>query len=436
MGAILSELKKALTTTGSGEALLPYDLDSVLHEELLKLQPLAQLLSVIQAEGKTHEYRVKTSHPMAWFEGETTGPNYQNGAYQRKTVQLKIQRIWGSVTGFAQAVDEKFINALAEELSGSLEGMSNLFEYGVMHGCADDVGFTGDALQFTGLVPRLFALAPTNVVDAGGQKVTLDMLDQAMAKAAMYRQTRNDPKLWFMGLRMKQVVDGLQTKVQLPLTTAELADGKIVMDAYAKAPIYETDYLVPEDTTTSPAVSAAAAAGGNMPAATWNYRLSSVTMFGEQVGGTASSNVTTDTTNKKVNLTWTPDANAKLYMVWRKQGAGAWQLLDIIAALTYDGDGKVNGTVATYTDDGSKTAKAVKPLESGEQQILLADINPNRGLAFVGMIDDMGRPIDRLVSFVELARVKDSFDYMLKSYLTARVLYPNLASIVRHVKLS
>ncbi len=48
---------------------------------------------------------------------------------------------------------------------------------------------------------------------------------------------------------------------------------------------------------------------------------------------------------------------------------------------------------------------------------------------------DMGRATGRLMSFVELARVKDSYDYMIKAYLGVRVKYPNTcASIIRNVK--
>jgi hypothetical protein len=134
------ELQKALTTTGDGAALLPYDLDPILHEELLKLQPLAVLMDIIEAGGKTHEYNVRSSHPMAWFEGEVTPQNNKNSVYARKSVQMKIQRIWGSVSGFAQAMDERFIDALATELEGSLEGMANILEYGFMWGIRLHVG--------------------------------------------------------------------------------------------------------------------------------------------------------------------------------------------------------------------------------------------------------------------------------------------------------
>jgi len=111
-------------------------------------------------------------------------------------------------------------------------------------------------------------------------------------------------------------------------------------------------------------------------------------------------------------------------------------LLDIIPALTYSSDGTVNGTVATYSDEGALSTKAVKPLETGEQVIATFNLHPTRGAGFIGKVDDMGRQVESVMSFVELARVKDTYDYLLKSYLAAKVPYPNLASVVRHVKLA
>lgn len=358
--------------------------------------------------------------------------------YGRKTVSLKILRQWGEVTGFARAVDAKFIDALAEEVSGALEGMSNVLEYGVLYGTTDDIGYTGDAYQFTGILPRIYKYAPANVIDGGGDKIALADLDNALARVqGAGRQVRNDPKLWMMGLQMKQVVDGLQTKVSLPLSSVTLADGKIEMDAYGKAGIYESDYLVPADSTTSPTVSGTIGAGGALPAATYTYKISSVTVYGEQVAGTASGNITSATTNNTANLTWSADSAAKLYMIWRSVGGGTYYLLDIINAKTYDADGTVNGNRTTYADDGSKTiSTTIKPLATGEQIVTLMDINPNRGAALMGLVDDMGSPVDSLVSFVELARVKDTWPFMLKSYLALRQIYPNLASVIRHVKLA
>jgi hypothetical protein len=432
-----TQLRKALTTTGDGANLLPYDLDPVLYEELLKLQPLAQLVSLIQAESKTHEYTVRTSHPSAWFEGESTPANPKNGGYQRKNVQVKIQRIWGSVTGFAQAMDERFINALATELEGSLEGVSNLMEFGTLFGAANDITFTGDAYQYSGILPRLYKYAPQNVIQGGGAKVSLDMLDQAIAASASFRGVQNDPRAWFMGVRMKQVVDGLQTRVQIPLTQVELADGKLVMAAYGRAGILESNYVKPEGVSAIDNFTATAAAGGALsnPVA-YHYRIASVTMFGEQAA-IAEATDTTGVGEGTIELAWDADPDAVQYMIFRATGTGDFGLIDIIPALTYDSAGTVNGTVETYTDAGARAEIAeVLPLEEGEEMIVLANLNPRRGVAHVGKIDDMGRPVDNLWSFVELARVKDTFDYMLRAFMTLRVIYPNLFSVIRNVRTS
>jgi len=431
-----SELKKALLTSTSGSALIPEDLDSVLHDELLKLQPLMEVLDVVQAEGKTHEYNVRSSHPQGWFEGETTPMAQQSGTYTRKTVQLKIARIWGGVTGFGQAVTEAYIDALETEIMGALEGMADVFEYGLMWGIGDDIGFTGDGYQYSGVIPRVFQYAPTNVVDAGGNKVELADLDAAIAKVT-YRRTRNDPRLWAMGVQMKQVIDGLQTKVQIPLTQVELADGKISMAAYDYIPIFESDYIVPASTSTSPTLADAIAAGGSLADGDYDYRISSVTMYGEQVASAASGGVTAGTGNNTANLTWTADANAKAYMIWRQDGGtGDFNLLDIIPAKTYDSAGTVNGVVEAYSDTGAKTRIAVKPLETGEQNILLLNYNRDRGASFVGMVDDMGQSTGKLLSYVDLARTKDSYDFFLKSYHALRLIHPNLVSVIRHAKLA
>ncbi len=433
-------LRKALDTsdTNGNSNLLPYDLESYLGEELLNLQPLAILIPVMQAEGKTHEYNLKTSHPMGWFEGESTPANPKGGTYVRKSTMLKIQRIWGSVTGFAQTMDEAFIDALANELEGSLQGMADLLEFSIMFACSDELGFTGDAFQFSGIFPRLAAFSPANIVDCGSDKLTLSDLDGALGIMGKFRQSRNDPKMWLMSLGMKQVSDGLQTKIQIPLTSMDLADGKITMSSYGGAPILETDYVVPEAVSTSPAdLAGVNGAGGDVDVSV-KYRIASVTAFGEQVAAAASGAVDCASAggNQKVTLGWTPDDTAKLYLIFRQDGGtGKFNLIDIIPALKYDAAGTVNDTVDEYVDDGSHEPVAIHPLEAGEEQIILINRNQERGTTFLGKVDDMGRQTGRLMSYVELARVKDTYDYMIKSYLGCRIKYPNTAAVIlRHVK--
>jgi len=438
-----NKLNKVLTSVGDGAALIPYDLDPILHEELLRLQPLVELLGFVQAKGKTHEYNSRSSHPKGWFEGEANAAAQQNSVYARKSVVLKILRNWGGVTAFAQVVDAEFIDAFATELEGSLEGMGDTIEFAAIYGCSGDanesLGYAGDAYQYTGILPRLYADAEANVIDAGNAKVTLGMLDQATAAASGTRQARKDDKFWTMGLRMKQVVDGLQTRVSMPLRSQELFDGKITMSEYDNMPIFETDMLVPEaGVGSSPTVFAATkGAGGALADDEWFYSISSITAHGEQIMSATEDSDTTETTNNSVDLAFTADANALLYMIWRGTVTAELFLLVIIAAKTYNADGSLLSTVATYSDEGAKTpSTVVKPLLTGQQQIMLTNRSEKRGAKFLGKIDSQGRQIDNLVTFVELAQVKDTYDYMLKSYLAMKVVYPNVHSVIRHVKLA
>jgi hypothetical protein len=442
-----TEITKALTSS-TASALIPENLDPVLKDELLNLAPLLELLDIAPAEGKTHEYNVASSHPSGWFEGEAATASVQSGTYTRKTVQMKIIRIWGEVTGFAQRVTARFINALEREIMNSLEGMADAMEFMLFYGCAGDYDWTGDAYQASGILPIVYSEVPTNVHDFAGAKVTLAALDTMLYDIGRYRGVRNDPRLFVMGLKMKQVVDGLQTKVQLPLSNAELLDGRIVMRAYGDTPIYEAYNVTPQGTTTSPTVSTATpASGGAFAAADYDWQIASVTSEGEQVAGTAVG-ATTLTLNQKATLAWTADANAKSYMIFRQDGGtGDFKLIDIIAAKTYGATGVVTGTVASYEDLGSATGVSqVTPLASGEEIIVALNINPERGLGIRTLADDMGLPAGDgdispdggsgyMFNFVELARTKDAYAYFIKTYVAPRLVHPNLVSVTRNVKI-
>jgi hypothetical protein len=432
-----TEINKALTSS-TASALIPEDLDPVLKEELLNLMPLLELVGIGEAEGKTHEYNVQTSHPQGWFEGESAVANNQNGTYSRKTVQMKIVRIWGEVTGFAQRVTAKFINALEKEIMNSLEGMADALEFMLLFGASNEFDWTGDAYQASGILPIVYSEAPTNVHDFAGAVITLAALDDLLYDVTRYRGVRNDPRLFLMSPRMKLKVDGLQTKVQLPLQNAELLDGRLTMRAYGDTPIYESWHMAPQTTSTSPTVTGATpASGGSFAAADYDWQIASVTMDGEQVAGTAVG-ATTLTLNQKATIAWTADANAKSYMIFRQDaGAGDFKLIDIIPAKTYDGVGNVSGTVATYEDTGAKAGNSqITPLASGEQIIAIVNLNSDRGLSLYSLMDDMGEEVNEMLNFVELARTKDAYSYFIKTYVAPRLVHPNLVSVLRNVKLA
>lgn len=428
-------LRKALDSVDSA-VLRSEDLDPVLHEELVEKQPLLSLFDVEQADGKVHEYRKIASHPKGWFEGESTPANARKGTYSREAVQLKILRNWGEVTGFNQAVTKKDLDMLAQEIDLSLQGVSDIIEWSTLYGVADDYDFTGDAYQFTGILPVIYSETPTHVFNGAGGKITLAMLDE-LIDAIDYRGMDGDPKFFTMAGNMKTVVDGLQTKVQMLVSSAELFDGKFTMGTYDGLPIFKTNMV---KSGTSGVTGLGAADGGGSGTGALNevygYRVASVTFEGEQVA--VAEATVTPTADHEVDVTWTADADAYAYMIFREPttGAAGHKLVDIIPAKTYDSAGTVNGVVELWVDtDFSVEIAEVEPLETGEQIILLSNASNRNGASYLGMVDSMGVAVDSMVSYVPLARTKDSYDFMLKSYLTMKIVNPALFAVLRNVKI-
>ncbi len=436
--AVLTALRKALVSADTVD-LRSEDLDPVLHEELVEKQPLISLFGLKQADGKTHEFRKVTSHPKGWFEGEVTPANNRKGTYTRDSVQLKILRNWGSVSGFNQAVTEKDLDALALEIDLSLQGIGDIIEWSTLYGSSGDLddAFTGDEYQFTGLLPMIYSeVSATNILDVAGGKVSLDDLD-VMLDMVDYRGTDGDPKFFGMSSRMKQIVDGLQTKVQMNLEQMELFDGKFTMGSYDQKPIFKTNML---KAGTTGVTSLAAAEGSDVSSGAANseygFRVSSVSFSGECVA--VAEDAVTPTADYDVDLTWTADSDAYLYMIWvEPAGGGGYDLIDIIPALTYDSEGTVNGTVEAYTyADFSQIDENIQPLESGEEIIILSNASDRNGASYLGLVDSMGQSVDSMVSYVPLARTKDTYDFMLKSYMAMKIVNPALFAVARHVKLA
>lgn len=431
-------LRKALlaTTSQSGENLIPEDLEPALVEYLAREQPLFMFMERQKADGKTHEYNKRTAVPEAWFEGELTDIQAGSSTYDRESVQLKILRTWGGVSGFQQRMSERFINALESEIVGSMEGLADLFEYSMLWGNKND------AYQFDGLDTFIANDAQAGqLISAGGNilspdnVVTLTHLDDMIDAATGFRGVGGDPKAFIMSRQMISKITGLQTKIQRSVQQIEF-EGGFRMATYRDVPLVPSDFVRPRATTTSPTVTATAAAGGTMVDGTYHYGISSVTMFGEQLVG-ATDSATTATSNNSVALTWTADPAARLYKVWRGSSATTMKLLTVIPAKTYDSAGAVNGTVAAYTDTGAATVNtAIDPLTTGHESIFLANFNPDRGAALVGNLSPLGERTDNFVSYVPLATRKSAFEYMIESFAALKVPHARLHAVARRVKLA
>lgn len=432
----MSELQKAMVSydnTGQGQNLLaPEYINPLIFEKLQEEFPLMRLTPKEQARAPQHQYRVRSVMPDAWVQGELAEADFSSATYINKTVDLKIVRTWNGVSGFMQQLSQRFVNALEEAIETSILGFANTLEWLTLY------GNTADTYQFSGLMQQMIAdstAKANNILDLASAPVTLSHLDSAIDAATKYTRSSEDQWAFMMSRPMISRISGLQTRVTRDVPVMEY-EGGFVMTTYRGIPLLPSNLLVPAASTTSPAATAAAAAGGTLADDEYFYVIASVTAEGEQLPGTEDS-ATTATTNNSVTLTWTGDANAKNYVIYRGLATGVHEYLTTIPAKSYT-DGKVSGLVQTFTDDGSYTpVSTVKPLTTGDEQIVLANISrSSRGNRFLGSVSPLGDPIDEFVSYVPLATVNSAYRFMIESFLAYKVPYPVTNFVIRNGDLS
>jgi len=447
MSEYKSALKKALTAA-TGSALIPEDLEDLIRANLLLMSPLARMVPVVMADGNVHTVVRRTAHNSgAWFEGEMTSPSYSQSTYARRAVEVKILRTHGQVSDFMVSASRSFTDVLVDEIDSATEGLAELFEFSTLWGMSDDLStraFTGDAYQYTGAYGWILEDgASSSVIDVDAV-VTLTNLDNALdATVNKYRNLGDMQYVWLMSSAMRSKVGGLQTLIRREVPRLEF-EGGFVMDTYRGVPILDSGFVSPAGTTTSPAVTAAVAGTGGgfaLGDGLYRYKIASITMYGEQVAGTADSDTVTTATHDTVDLSWTADSNAKLYAIYRTEAGDAdaddnYDLIDVIAAKTYNSDGSVNTNVASYSDTGLTGVNSVHPLASGNETIFLVGLGQRQGVSRPVLNPTLGEPMDALVRYVPQKETTDSYQFSLKSYQTLQVPWGNVHAVVRRAKLA
>ena len=405
---IREELKLALDST-SGAVLSPESLEPLLVETVRRLAPVFATLSVIQADGKTHEFNSRTVLPSANFEGENAVTASSNSTYTRTPESLKIVRGKGGVTGFQQAASKKFINSSAKEIEAQAKTMAWTLEYGVLWG-----NKTADAIQIDGFDSKI----TVNRVDKGAI-ITLrhldDLLDRIQESGVMDHRTLR----FVASPTMISKISTLQSEARIPVERVTFAGG-MVMDTYREVPLVRSSCVRPTSTMgVVAAVGSAPGGGGLTGAATYFYRVSAVTSRGEQ-WAVASTTVTLGGGDDSVDLTWTAVTDAQLYKIYRTDAAGAAGtevLITRIAAKTYDGNGTITGAVAAYTD-GTAALGTDKPLDAGDvdEVIFLYNSDANEGAEVASLINEAGEEIEHMIQFLPLARTSDKEEFLLLTY--------------------
>ena len=444
-----TELRKALATTGSGQYLVPEDLEPAIRDYLWYLSPLTERIPLVRADGHLHKVARRTAVNRGWFEGESTAPTYSQGTYDQRQVEVKIMRTSGKVTDFMQSASKTFVDAVAEEIDSSVMALADVLEFSSMYGFSTDLttyDLTGDAYQYTGLYGWLIEDALTNNVRdansnaAAGATVTLSMLDKMYAQTiGKYRNFMRDPYIWLMSQDMNDKVSGLQTRVtrNSPSMTFE---GGFVMQTYKNIPILPSQFCAPGTTAAPTAFTATIGAGGALPVATYYYRIASITLYGEQAATAENSCISAGSPgNATANLAWTADANAKSYAIYRGVATGDNNLglLDIIPALTYNADGSLLSTVSTYADDYTITATgAIQPLDLTEETVWLVNFGKTYGISRPVLIPTLGTPVDNLLRYAEIPVATDEYAYRIKGFHCVQVPRGESSCVLRRAKAS
>jgi hypothetical protein len=131
----VSELRKALTTGGTGQYLVPQDMEPIIRQDLLVQSPLATAMPLVPAAGSIHTVVKRTAHNSnASFKGEMSPTSYSQSTYARRNVSVKIISSEGQVSDFQHSAAKTFTDSLIDEIQSATVGFRETLEFAMMYG--------------------------------------------------------------------------------------------------------------------------------------------------------------------------------------------------------------------------------------------------------------------------------------------------------------
>ena len=341
------------------------------------------------------------------------------------------------ISNFLQSAAISFVDSMEAEVESATQGMRELIEFSLLWGVADDTGFTGDAYQYSGILPWIYNDDATNCVIDLDATIALTNLDAALDVTKFKYQNLVGGKWFFIASpQMISKIGALQTLVRMPVTKVEF-EGGVTMDSYRGVPIVSSGFVAPSATGASVTSLAASPGGtGTVTNGLYRYKVAAITLYGEQVASASASG--TMTSQAAMNLEWDTNANAKSYAIYRTNVGEAddddnYDLLDIIAGNTYTAAGAVStaGGNSTYTDAFTKTAKTtVHPLgtvsSTAEESLFLVYLDKLNGASLAILPPAMGDaygndPVRNLVRYNQLVESTSSFQFRLESFQALQI---------------
>jgi hypothetical protein len=440
--------RKALdSSVGAGDApyspLVPQHLERIITNTILRLSPEMALVELEYAPQKYHEFDRLTALPrFVGPMGEMGVTQESHGAYDRKSIELKIIRGKMRVSNFLQDTSKGFIDAVNAESENGLQ--SHIYNLITMlyfgNAAANKYAFDG--------LDRHIATNRLNNAQGGVVPTSLAFLDD-LIDANMTRQGFNHKKVFVMTPKMQSLVSRLLTNVYKQQTSVEV-DGGWRMMTYRDIPILVTSALIPQPVlplgSSDPVPKMTVTGTGNGKFA----RVSAINWDGECLASDAVACAT--------GLAWTPIEGAHLYKIYGGTNADVCKLVAVVPAWTYDSAGTpvarvagvdITGDISMLNPammlvapagilDGPTTsvttamAADIPKVATGgviPEDVLLWDLDKYQGLGKVVYTNQGGDKFQGLVTLEPLARDDDNIPFLIKSYLASIPSYEGTSAI-------
>lgn len=439
-------IRKAFSSaSGVGQPLIPEHLEEVVTNTLVRLVPELAVPVLKFDPQKFHEFiRLKTIPSAGSAMGESSVTPTRNSTTERASVQLKIMKRKGAVTGFVQDAAANFMDAQAFEMETHLQAFGNDMRTYMLFGNKD-----ADQYSFDGL-DRFISTYRKNTDAAGTVPTTLQVLDDIIDHN-MRKQGSAHRRAFIMSPEMLSLFSRLYTQVRdnrgaIRGTNVVEVDGGWRLQTYRDIPILES-------TATRPVVqmgtvtTASAGSGGAIPDDEYFFKVAPVTWDGEQL---ASAEVSESTTSADtLTLSFSAVENALFYKVYVGTTTGELTLRHIVSAFTYDSDGTVTGNVTSIQFDSDPTVAndavdthmqddvpLAGTLSAPMEYIFFWDLDEYQGMGKLAYTNSAGSRFNGLATVEPLAKTDDNEPFLVKSYAAMIDAFEATSGVVRGYKVA
>jgi hypothetical protein len=224
----LEQLKKALDIAAAGGTLQQPLIDQVLQELIEVNNPLRKNLTRKPGSGSAWILNQRTTRGTAGFVDDTETPASSNSSYGQKQFPYKTILQPGKITRKLQAQGKSLLDIQAEEVTSALQAVRDTEENALINGDS-----AVNPKEFDGLRKIIPA---GQVVNAGVQPLTLDLLDEAIDL------NRGNADMLIMSKKANRKLNSLLQAHQRFVDTTEVKGGFRVQ-VYNGIPIFRSIYV-------------------------------------------------------------------------------------------------------------------------------------------------------------------------------------------------